>query len=91
MWAADRYFGSFPKVGVVVPSPAAWLLPEFQDLSSRLTSILDLPAFAGEGLTAEPTGDGFLLWLPPSARPQPITYLPWVPSRPWVIPPCFRC
>ena len=66
--AADRYFGSFPKVGVVVPSPAAWLLPEFQDLSARLTSTLDLPALAGNGITAEPTGDGFLLWLPTSAH-----------------------
>ncbi|KAK9821329.1 hypothetical protein WJX81_005860 [Elliptochloris bilobata] len=69
----DRYFGSFPKVGVVVPSPAAWLLPEFQDLSSQLTTTLDLPAVMPHGLTAEPTGDGFLIWLPsiqPSSLPN---------------------
>ena len=66
--AADRYFGSFPKVGVVVPSPAAWLLPEFQDLSNQLTTTLDLPAYIPHGVTAQPTGDGFLIWLPSSAR-----------------------
>lgn len=64
---ADSYFGSFPKVGVVVPSPAAWLLPEFQDLSSQLTTTLDLPEVVGSGVSAEPTGDGFLIWLPSSA------------------------
>jgi len=64
---ADRYFGSFPKVGVVVPSPAAWLLPEFQDVSHQLTTTLDLPAVIPHGITTEPTGDGFLIWLPSSA------------------------
>ena len=67
MCIADSYFGSFPKVGVVVPSPAAWLLPEFQDLSSQLTTTLNLPEVAGSGVSAEPTGDGFLIWLPSSA------------------------
>ena len=61
-----------------MPSPAAWLLPEFQDLSSRLTSTLDLPALAGNGVTAEPTGDGFLLWLPTSELPGPMGVLRWV-------------
>ena len=73
--AADRYFGSFPKVGVVVPSPAAWLLPEFQDLSSRLTTTLDLPAYLPHGVTAEPTGDGFLIWLPSSAPPLHMLFI----------------
>lgn len=69
---ADSYFGSFPKVGVVVPSPAAWLLPEFQDLGSQLTTTLDLPEVIGGGVSAEPTGDGFLIWLPSSCvRPPP--------------------
>ena len=27
---ADRYFGSFPKIGIVIPNAAVWLLPEFQ-------------------------------------------------------------
>ena len=52
----------------MVPSPAAWLLPEFQDLSAQLTTTLDLPAYIPHGVTAQPTGDGFLIWLPSSAR-----------------------
>ena len=52
----------------MVPSPAAWLLPEFQDLSNQLTTTLDLPAYIPHGVTAQPTGDGFLIWLPSSAR-----------------------
>ena len=51
----------------MVPSPAAWLLPEFRDLSSQLTVTLDLPALVPHGLATEPTGDGFLIWLPARA------------------------
>jgi hypothetical protein len=67
---ADRYFGSFPKVGIVVPSPAAWLLPELQDEAHALTTTLDLPAVVGHGASVEPTSDGLLIWLPSSAPRQ---------------------
>ena len=60
----------------MVPSPAAWLLPEFQDLSSQLTVTLDLPELVPHGLTTEPTGDGFLIWLPASSRPLHLLFLP---------------
>ncbi len=63
---ADRYFGSFPKVGIVIPNIAQWLLPELQDLAKTLQTTLQLPpdATIGHGLTLEPTGDGILISLP---------------------------
>lgn len=61
---ADRYFGSFPKVGIVIPNAAAWLLPEFQDLANALEHTLDLPTILPHGARVDPTADGFLLWLP---------------------------
>jgi hypothetical protein len=67
--AADRYFGSFPKVGVVVPAAAAWVLPELQDMARTLTTTLDLPFELVHGISAEPTSDGFLIYLPSSAAP----------------------
>ncbi|BDA41090.1 hypothetical protein COCOBI_01-7450 [Coccomyxa sp. Obi] len=60
----DRYFGSFPKVGIVIPNAAAWLLPEFQDLANVLEHTLDLPTILPHGARVDPTADGFLLWLP---------------------------
>ncbi|EIE26350.1 hypothetical protein COCSUDRAFT_58887 [Coccomyxa subellipsoidea C-169] len=60
----DRYFGSFPKVGIVIPNAAAWLLPEFQDLAQVLEHTLDLPTILPHGARIDPTADGFLLWLP---------------------------
>ena len=69
---ADRYFGSFPKVGIVIPNPAQWLLPEFQDIGRTLQTTLQLPpdATIGHGFTLEPTSDGFLISLPSSERPE---------------------
>lgn len=66
---ADRYFGSFPKVGIVIPNAAAWLLPEFQDLANALEHTLDLPTILPHGARIDPTADGFLLWLPTCAFP----------------------
>jgi len=65
---ADRYFGSFPKVGIVIPNAAAWLLPEFQDLANVLEHTLDLPTILPHGARVDPTADGFLLWLPTCKR-----------------------
>ncbi len=78
---ADRYFGSFPKVGIVVPSPAAWLLPELQDEAHALTTTLDLPAVVGHGASVEPTSDGLLIWLPSSAPRRARTHLECAPFR----------
>ena len=63
---ADRYFSSFPKVGIVIPNPAIWLLPEFQDLAMSLSTTLSLPNDASllHGAYVEPTSDGFLIQLP---------------------------
>lgn len=63
---ADRYFSSFPKVGIVIPNPAIWLLPEFQDLATSLSTTLSLPNDASllHGAYVEPTSDGFLIQLP---------------------------
>ena len=68
---ADRYFGSFPKVGIVIPNIAQWLLPELQDLAKTLETTLQLPpdATIGHGLTLEPTGDGILISLPTGVLP----------------------
>ncbi|CAK0783700.1 hypothetical protein CVIRNUC_006899 [Coccomyxa viridis] len=69
----DRYFGSFPKVGIVIPNAAAWLLPEFQDVATALEQTLDLPSILPHGARVDPTTDGFLLWLPsmqPSQLPE---------------------
>ena len=66
MVCADRYFSSFPKVGIVIPNPAIWLLPEFQDLATSLSTTLSLPNDASllHGAYVEPTSDGFLIQLP---------------------------
>ena len=61
---ADRYIESFPRVGIVIPNPAIWLLPQFQDLAATLSTTLSLPNLLPHGAFAEPTSDGFLLWLP---------------------------
>ncbi len=63
---ADRYFGSFPKVGIVIPNPAQWLLPELQDIGRTLQTTLQLPpdATIGHGFTLQPTSDGLLISLP---------------------------
>ena len=63
----DRYFGSFPKVGIVIPNPIAWLLPEIIDIGSGISATLDLPAAgvtAPAGARVTSTSDGFVIWLP---------------------------
>lgn len=68
---ADRYFGSFPKVGIVIPNPAQWLLPELQDIGRTLQTTLQLPpdATIGHGFTLQPTSDGLLINLPDGGKP----------------------
>ena len=63
---ADRYFGSFPKVGIVIPNIGQWLLPELQDLAKTLQTTLQLPpdATIGHGFTLEPSSDGLLITFP---------------------------
>ena len=43
-------------VGVVIPNPAKWLLPEFQDIGWTLQTMLQLPLYAtvGHGFTLSP-------------------------------------
>ena len=63
----DRYFGSFPKVGIVVPNPVAWLLPEIIDIGNGISATLELPAAginAPAGARVTSTSDGFVIWLP---------------------------
>ncbi|CAL8462830.1 g2364 [Coccomyxa elongata] len=60
----DRYVGSFPKIGIVIPNPIVWLLPEFQDLAASITTTLSLPNLLPHGAFVTPTSDGFLLNLP---------------------------
>ena len=63
----DRYFGSFPKVGIVIPNPIAWLLPEIIDIGNGISATLDLPAAgvtAPAGARVTSTSDGFVIWLP---------------------------
>ena len=69
---ADRYFGSFPKVGIVIPNPSTWLLPEFQDLASALERTLMLPPNGelSNGVSLQPDSDGFLIFLPSGAYPR---------------------
>lgn len=64
---ADRYFGSFPKVGIVIPNAAAWLLPEFQEIGNALNMVVDMPTILPHGTRVDTTSDGFLIWLPSSA------------------------
>ena len=68
---ADRYFSSFPKVGIVIPNPAMWLLPEFQDLAAGLSTSLSLPDNLLHGAFVTPTGDGFLINMPTCEAPPP--------------------
>jgi hypothetical protein len=58
-------------VGIVIPNPGQWLLPEFQDLGRTLQTTLQLPpdATIGHGISLEPTSDGFLIWLPSGGDP----------------------
>ena len=53
-------------MGIVIPSPAQWLLPEIQDIAKTLQTTLQLPpdATVGHGITLEPTSDGILINLP---------------------------
>ncbi len=51
-------------MGIVIPNPAIYLLPEFQDLAANLETTLSLPNALPHGAYAEPTSDGFLLFLP---------------------------
>ena len=82
---ADRYFGSFPKVGIVIPNIGQWLLPELQDIAKTLQTTLQLPpdATIGHGSTLEPPSDGLLITFPTGTRPA------WTPStsdpRPMVL------
>lgn len=69
MLRADRYFSSFPKVGIVIPNPATWLLPEFQDLAATLSTTLSLPDGLLHGAYVSPTTDGFLINLPSCELP----------------------
>ena len=68
---ADKYVGSFPKVGIVIPNPAVWLLPEFQDLAAGISTTLSLPNLLPHGAFVTPTSDGFLLSLPTCAPRLP--------------------
>ena len=74
MWAihADRYFGSFPVLGIVIPNAGAWLLPEFQDMGRTLQTTLQLPpdATIGHVFTLEPTLEGVPISRPSSERPE---------------------
>ncbi len=78
--AADRYFGSFPKVGVVIPNAAAWLLPEFVDLGRALNMVVDMPTILPHGTRIDTTSDGFLLWLPSCAPARPLRGLMRLPA-----------
>ena len=51
-------------MGIVIPNPAIYLLPEFQDLAAGLSTTLSLPNLLPHGAFTEPTSDGFLLYLP---------------------------
>ena len=67
-FCVDRYFGSFPKVGIVIPNAAAWLLPDVAGLlGPTLNATVALPtpgAGLPKGARADPTSDGFVVWLP---------------------------
>ncbi|CAL5229043.1 g12292 [Coccomyxa viridis] len=73
-FCVDRYFSSFPKVGIVIPNPAMWLLPEFQDLATGLATTLSLPDTLLHGAFVTPTGDGFLINMP-SLQPSQLSNL----------------
>jgi hypothetical protein len=71
--APDRFFGSFPKVGIVIPNAAVWLLPDFYELGNALNMVIDVPTILPHGTRIDTTSDGFLLWLPscaPAPRPR---------------------
>ena len=48
----------------MIPNPAMWLLPEFQDLAAGLATTLSLPDNLLHGAFVTPTGDGFLINMP---------------------------
>jgi len=66
-------------VGIIIPNPGQWLLPEFQDIGRTLQTTLQLPpdATIGHGFTLQPTSDGLLISMPsggarlPAACPRP--------------------
>ena len=53
-------------MGIVIPNPGQWLLPELQDIGRTLQTTLQLPpdATIGHGFTLQPTSDGLLINLP---------------------------
>eukprot|EP00884_Botryococcus_braunii_P016907 jgi/Botrbrau1/38/Bobra.0022s0033.1 len=71
-FCVDRWFGSFPKIGIVIPNPVAWILPEVANLASSASVLLDFPVPRGGpqlGARVAPTSDGFVIWLPSLAQP----------------------
>lgn len=69
---ADKWWGSFPKVGIVIPNPVAWILPEIANMASSARVILDFPVPRGGpqlGARVAPTSDGFVIWLPSLGAP----------------------
>eukprot|EP00884_Botryococcus_braunii_P013932 jgi/Botrbrau1/2253/Bobra.101_2s0077.1 len=71
----DKFFGSWPKVGIVIPNPVAWLLPEFVEMGNDIQTVLRIPSpgsGAPLGARISPTSDGFLIWLP-SIQPRQIS------------------
>ena len=77
--APDRFFGSFPKVGIVIPNAAVWLLPDFYELGNALNMVIDVPTILPHGTRIDTTSDGFLLWLPSSAPALPRALSPPAP------------
>ena len=81
-FCVDRYWGSFPKVGIVIPNAAAWLLPDLAKLFAEnggIEATLELPGANGgaglpAGARAEQSSDGFVVWLP-SVQPLYISNL----------------
>jgi hypothetical protein len=68
---SDKFVGSFPKVGIVIPNPVAWLIPEVSDLAHNLQTTLDVPVpgdGAPLGSRIAPTSDGFVIWLPSTGK-----------------------
>eukprot|EP00884_Botryococcus_braunii_P013910 jgi/Botrbrau1/2251/Bobra.101_2s0076.1 len=76
-FCVDRFWSSFPKVGIVIPNPVAWLLPEFVSMASEFQTTIRLPIggkTAPPGTSISRTSDGFVIWLPspfqPTSLPQ---------------------
>lgn len=87
MCISDKYWGSFPKVGIVVPNPIAWLIPEFSDMANNLQTALDLPVpgnGAPLGSRLAPTSDGFVIWLPSTGIYPNSSHLRRIPTVAWL-------